>query len=283
MAALYAVINDDFVPLDEAHVSLRDSYYAYGIGVYETLKVRSGKAFFVNDHLARLLRSAEIIGLKVDVSKETLRARLQAVVNKAGPGNRNIKILLVKKTTDSVNSYIYPSEIPWHSAASNPLPTGLNALIFYGERHFPQAKSLSMLLSTVALSRAEQHGCWDAILVNHRGELCEGSRSNLYWFEGERLYSPPTGQILDGVTRQHVIRALAMKGEKLHSGRLLLENFLRNPCPLVLSSTSIGVQPVKQIVIEGGESKGSESIRLPEAAGLAEFAEWFSNYMDNTD
>ena len=96
---LYAAVDDALLPLDDAGIPLDNKYYAYGIGVYETLKVRSKKIFFVEDHLTRLFHSAEIIGLKVDVSAEILRRRLNGVLEKGGIEDMNIRIMLIKKNS----------------------------------------------------------------------------------------------------------------------------------------------------------------------------------------
>ncbi|MGI9257145.1 MAG: aminotransferase class IV [Salinispira sp.] len=295
--SLYAAVNNECIELDKACIPLSEENRRYGIGVYETLKVRAGKIFFIEEHLERLFHSADIVGLRVDVSPDTLRKRLREVVGMSGIQKHNVKIILVKKTDSSVDTYMYPSEIPWKSDHEYPEPVGLNAMIFHGERHFPQAKSLSMLLSTVALGEAQKHDCWDAVLVDRDGELCEGSRSNVYWFEGDEIYSPPTEKILSGVTRRHFIQALEMSGRQVHSGHLLLDDFYRNPRPLMLSSTSIGVQPVRQIKIiskntaqfpptadstqlpPAADSGQTETIDLPSDGQAEECARCFIRYM----
>ena len=274
MSRIYASIDGVLLPLEDVKIPLND--YHYGIGVYETLKLRSGRLFFTDDHLDRLFRSAGIIGLKVDVSREDLCGFLEDVVRKNGRDTLNIKIMFIKKDDGSVHSYIYPSTIPQLAGNSNleyPEAVGVDAMLYRGERQFPQAKSLSMLLSTLALHEAGKHDCWDAILVDSQGELREGSRSSLYWFENDRIYSPAPEKILEGVTRLHFIRSLAKKGVTMHRGSLLLNDVLNRPRPLALSSTSIAIQPVKRLLNDG------KWIRLPEEPRIAEFARWFGTYL----
>ena len=170
----------------------------------------------------------------------------------------------------------------------HPDPVGVDAMLYHGERQFPQAKSLSMLLSTLALDEARKHGCWDAILIDRQGELLEGSRSSLYWFDDGQIFSPEPAKILAGLTRQHFIRALEAGGVKVQQGRLMLEDMLQNPRPLVLSSTSIAIQPVKRILSSRGWSTPSvparpssrgQWITLPEEPRIREFAGWYRAYL----
>ena len=276
MDRLYAAIDDLLVPLDEAVIPLSQSFCA--VGVYETLKVREGRIFFAKDHLARLFRSALLIKLPVTASPERMLERLKNVVTKSHIDNLNIKIMLTQCPDEkTVRSYILPTSIPLlpgHRANEYPEPLGLNAFLYHGERHFPQAKSLGLLFSTMALNEAKKHNCWDAILIDRHGELREGSRTNLYWFEQGKIYSPPADKILAGVTQQHFIRALQEQGIKMHRGQLLLEDFLSKPRPLLLSSTSIVIQPVKNILTGRGSW-----LQLPEEARIHEFSQWYRHYL----
>jgi branched-subunit amino acid aminotransferase/4-amino-4-deoxychorismate lyase len=134
---------------------------------------------------------------------------------------------------------------------------GVRCLLFRGERHFPQAKSLSMLLSTVAYRTASARGCYDALLVNGKGGITEGTRTNLFYVrhgESGVVYTPPAAEVLEGITRRTLIEALAAVGTRTIERPLGLAEALEGACGLMVTSTSSRVIPVQAIVGAAGAS-----------------------------
>src|ERR1043166_945688 len=78
----YAFINGRFVPETEAHVSIFDRGFLYGDGVFETMRVYSGKIFRLTAHLERLSRGLGSLHFDAPLSHEELRATLSALVER---------------------------------------------------------------------------------------------------------------------------------------------------------------------------------------------------------
>jgi branched-chain amino acid aminotransferase len=275
--AVKALIDDELVNLSHATIALSDQNYAYGIGVYETLRQRGGRRYFTRMHIERLFASARIIGITAEICPEDILRRLDLVRDANPVADMNIKVMLIKDDNSGCRCYILPAEIP--RVAGNrdlefPEPVGVDLFEYRGERHFPQAKSLSMLLSSVALSAAKAQNCWDALLVDRDGMLLEGSRSNLFWVEGDRLCSPPEERILAGVTRANIIRCALEIGFEFEIAELRLDEMLARPRPLIVSSTSIALQPVKHLFLADGRK-----LALPESPLVDRLSRAYGQYL----
>lgn len=233
------------VPVDQAVVPVDDINFAYGYGVYETLKVRKGLVYFPEDHETRLFHSASLIGLEHPLVPGDLVRGCTELTRADGLVDSNLKVLLIggKKREDArfwilALAPLFPDRKNYRD--------GGTALTFRGERAFPAAKTLNMLVSTLAYRQAQAAGAYDALLVNHRGEITEGTRTNFFWSDGNRIFTPPKEDVLEGVTRLTVIRTMEAQGIPWEEKRLRLED-LEETRGCFLTSTSTKIMPLKQI------------------------------------
>ena len=245
MIGEWASVDGKLLPVAEATIPIDDIDFVYGYGVYETLKVRKGVLYFADRHEERLYFSASAIGMPhpwrpgqvVDAVVELVRAN--------GVADCNIKVLLVGGRLYVMGlSPLFPNR--------KDLKSGGTAVTFEGERFYPQAKSLSMLVSTIAFRRAKEAGAYDALLVNRNGEVTEGTRTNLFATDGESVFTPPAYQVLAGVTKLTVSEVIRSLGIRLEERRLLLDS-LGSWRSLFLTSTSTKVMPLSKVDEHGFE------------------------------
>jgi branched-subunit amino acid aminotransferase/4-amino-4-deoxychorismate lyase len=242
------VLNGELRPTAEALVAIDDINFAYGFGVYETLKLRKGVVFFPDRHADRLLHSAEIIELAHPFSREDIERSVLDLARKNGIRDANIKMLLIGspdiEAAEGAHLYVF---------MLNPLfprrelyRDGAFAVCFDGERRYPQAKSLDMLTSTLAYRRARGAGAYDALLVNREREITEGTRTNLFYTDGETVYQPPKSDALLGVTKLTLEEVLGQRGVAVLE-RPLLRSEVGTWKGYFLTSTSSKVIPVSRI------------------------------------
>jgi len=229
------LVKEGVIPLDNIH-------YAYGYGVYETLRLRKGILYHPEEHLSRLYHSADILGLSHPYGREILKAFKELIVTNQIP-DANIKVhLLGGNAREEARLYIYllPPLYPTRRDKNQ----GVKATLFQGERFLPQAKSMNMLMSTIAFRQAREQGAHDALLVNNQGEITEGTRSNLFYIWEGKLYTPPEDQVLHGVTRETLLQAL--KDYPVYQRSLKKEELPRCEA-LFLTSTSVKILPVQSV------------------------------------
>lgn len=256
------LLNNRLVADEEARVSLADIDVAYGYGVYETLKVRNGVLFFPDFHEERLMNSAQLLGIRHELKPGQLVQGLRDLMawgqsqSNSQPGSWNIKVILVGHTGRPGDVYAFLTNPLYPDRRQ--LKHGGTASLYMGERHFPQAKSLSMLMSTLAFRQAQEMDCYDALLVNHRREVTEGTRTNIFFLPMDRsgsttelppvVYTPPGTTVLEGITRRTIITALKNHGIACVEKPLSLENLASGTISLWVSSTSTKIMPISRIM-----------------------------------
>jgi branched-chain amino acid aminotransferase len=245
MIGEFCSLDGQLVPVEQATIAADDIHFAYGYGVYETLKVRKGVLHFPDLHIERLLRSARIIGLKHNWQAAELDRLLQDLIRANTQESSNIKMMLLGGPSPE-KTRLYIMELAPFFPSRKSYATGIRAVLYSGERHYPGAKSLSMLLSTMAFRKASEHGAYDAVLVNREGHCTEGTRTNLFYTDGEELFTPPEHQVLSGVTRYTVIQAAREAGIRVSEQPLPVAELVSQE-GLFLTSTSSKVIPVSRV------------------------------------
>jgi len=205
MAFNYFSHNGKILPIEEAQVPLSNIEYQYGFGVYESIKVSGGVAFFVADHIERLMSSAKEIGLTHPFSPRAVEQGVAELLEKNATESCNVKILLLgAKTAEGASLEIL---------CLNPLfpdaklyRDGVHCVTYEYERAFPHAKTLNMLQSYLAYAEARLASAYDALLLDREGNITEGTRTNFFCMKGKTITSPPKEKILLGVTRKAVLK-----------------------------------------------------------------------------
>jgi branched-subunit amino acid aminotransferase/4-amino-4-deoxychorismate lyase len=240
--------NGELINKSEAVVSVDDINFAYGYGVYETMKVRKGLVYFPERHEERLFHSAEIIELEHRWKQGDIVREVERLVRANEAENANIKALLIGGSgpDPAATARLYIMTLSPLFPDRKLYRDGVSLITFEGERQFPQSKSLSMTMSSLAFKHAGRAGAYDALLVDRDGYITEGTRTNLYYTDGRAVYTPPAHRVLTGVTK------LTLEEEMRSRGMSLLERDLhRSELPtwesLFLTSTSSKVMPVSRV------------------------------------
>jgi branched-subunit amino acid aminotransferase/4-amino-4-deoxychorismate lyase len=274
--------NGTLLPVEQAVVPIDDVNFAYGFGVYETLKIRKRILYFPERHEQRLFRSARIIGLEHRFAEGEIPAAIRRLARANGRESVNVKILLIGGSVSGgaeearceimLLSPLFPDRRLYQRGAA--------AITAEAERQYPASKSLSMTVSTMAFRSAQRAGAYDALLVNRHGNVTEGTRTNLYALQDGAVVTPPLDQCLDGVTRETLLEVLRAEGipvkeEPLSRAWLLAPagaaSVEASPrCQGVfLSSTSTKVVPLSRI----------DQVELPIAPLFRDIAKWYDEYL----
>ena len=241
-------LNGEMVRPEDAVVSVFDHGFTVGDGVFETLKVVGGRPFAVRRHVERLHRSAQGLGIDVPLTHASLRRVVDEVVAAAGLDLARLRITLTAGVTPlgSGRSGAQPTLVvaagpltPWEAdttAVSVPWPRNDRSPV-------AGVKTTSYAESVVALVEARKVGATEAILPNTRGNLCEGTGSNVFVVLGGRLVTPPLmAGCLAGVTRALVLELLPDADEDD-----LPFAALEEADEVLLTSTTRDVQPLRDL------------------------------------
>ena len=200
-------LNGELVPEPEARISPRDHGLLVGDGVFESVRITAGQAFAVSRHLARLHRSAGALGLELPAVAE-LREAVGDVLAATGISEGRLRITATSgpggfssarpegPATVVVAAEEAPPWSPHVAVITVPWPRNERGAV-------AGVKTTSYAENVVALRRAHAAGASEAIFANTRGELCEGTGTNVFLVLGGRLVTPPLSVgCLAGVTRE---------------------------------------------------------------------------------
>lgn len=231
-------------------LSAIDHGVTVGDGVFETAKVVGGEVFAYTRHAARLDRSLAGLGLG-PADPEVVQAGIAAVLEEplefgrlrwtvtSGPGP------LGSDRGDGGFTYIVTA------SAVAPMPPSTGVIVVPWTRNERAAtvglKTTSYADNVVALAYAKERGAGEAIFANTRGELCEGTGSNIFVVVGDQILTPPLGSgALAGVTRELVLEwcradGIAVREETLPVG------ILQEADEVFITSSTRDVMPVDRV------------------------------------
>lgn len=195
------------VPASDARVSVFDHGFTVADGVFETLKVADGVAFALTRHLARLQRSATTLGLgEIDLAAVRSATEQVLIADPCPLGRLRITITsgAGPLSSDRVSG---PGTLVIALTPMEPWPATTTVATVPWPRNEQSAlagvKCTAYADNVHALAHARSRGASEAILPNTRGQLCEGTATNVFIsVDGVVLTPPLTSGCLPGVTRE---------------------------------------------------------------------------------
>jgi branched-chain amino acid aminotransferase len=237
------------VPVDEAKVSVLDHGLTVGDGVFETVKVVDGTPFALTRHLRRLAASARGLGL-AEPDEQVVRGAVGEVLAAAGPEERASARLRITVTGG-------PSPLGSSRGDSDPtLVVALAPLSGWEEttslvtvpwtRNERSAvaglKTTSYAENVVALAYAHERDASEALFLNTRGEVCEGTGSNVFAVIDGTVVTPPLDSgCLAGVTRALVLEWCGGEERAISPAELTAAD------EVFLASTTRDIQAVRRV------------------------------------
>ncbi len=273
-------INGELHDPDTAGLSWSDHAITVGDGVFETIKLESGQPFALTRHLDRLEVSAAGLGLKLP-DRPSLLSAVNTVNEQWGTDTGRLRITLTggPGPMGSGRDHTPPTLMITAGALALSRDSAPVITVSYTRNErgaLVGLKTISYADNVIALADAAEAGATEAIFANNRGELCEGTGSNVFLEHNGVLNTPPlTTGCLAGVTRALLIEALAASGVPVEETPLPL-SALGEAREAFLASTGREAQPISAV---NGTPLPTDLGELTRAAMNA----WDSAYKDLTD
>lgn len=285
-------LDGEIVAPAEARISVFDRGFLYGDSVYEVVRTYGGRPFELEPHLARLRRSAERIGLELKWSEGRAAVEIARTLRAArgedppdpgaAPWNVGERYVRVVETRGAGEIGLDPALAvdpvavvvvqPLRGPPARAYAEGVKAAVVAVRRASPEAvdptaKTGAHLPHVLAVKQARAEGAHEALLLDGRGFVTEGSSSNVFSVSGGRLLTPPLAAgILEGVTRGIVLRLARELGLATQEVPLRPED-LETADELFITSTVREVLPVVRLGDRsvGGGIPGETTRRLHRA------------------
>ena len=252
-------INGAFFEKENAVVNVYDHGLLYGDGVFEGMRSYHGKVFRLAQHIDRLWLSAKAISLSIPGTKAEMAKAVMDTLALNGLQDAYIRLVITRGAgplglsplkcanpqviiiTDSITMYpqkCYDEGLEIVTASTIRMnPAALS----------PRIKSLNYLNNIMAKLEGLNAGCDEAMMLNHKGEVCECTGDNIFLVRAGEILTPPNDAgILEGITRGAVIDLAKANGVPLHEIALTRHDvYIADEC--FLTGSAAEVIPVVKI------------------------------------
>jgi D-alanine transaminase len=244
-------LNGEFMPIEQAKISVLDRGFIFGDGVYEVIPSYSRRPFRLAEHLARLQASLDAIRLPNPHDAATWSALVGKIVEGNPWEDQNVYLQVTRGVAKRDHAFpkglkptvfLMATELVTPSAEL--MRTGAKAIVLPDFRWLRcDIKSTSLLGNCLLRTQAADEGCAEAILVRD-GEMTEASASNVFVVKNGTVLTPPKSQlILPGITYDVVLEIL--RGNAIaHEVRPVKESELRAADEVWVTSSSREVLPI---------------------------------------
>jgi branched-chain amino acid aminotransferase len=263
MQSKYIWMDGEFVDFADATVHFLTPTLHYGTGVFEGIRcyeTAKGPAIFrLREHLERFLASAKIAGIRdLPYSLEQLRQAVHRTVQSNGFNSCYIRPLIYMQGPLGLNLDAWVPAVgiaAWSWGAflgEAARDAGVRLMVSSFTRHHPnvmmtKAKIVGNYVnSTLAKTMAARSGFDETILLDPQGYVAECSGENLFLVRDGAVYTMPRATILEGITRDTILRLSADLGLKVMEEPLSRDQ-LYIADEVFLCGTAAEVVPVREI------------------------------------
>jgi len=252
-------LNGQIRPPAEACLSVLDRGFLYGDSVYETVRVYAGRAFMLEEHLSRLKRSADPIGIPMPLTSAAMAREVERAVAASREPEAAVR-LIVTRGEGSINpapeAGLKPNLVvivrPFERLPEAAYHEGVAAIVVKTQRNAPRAldpniKSGNFLNNILAAREAAAAGAYEGLMLSAEGLLAEGTTSNVFVVSGGQLATPDERVgLLRGITRELLLELGGRIGLPI-AVRDVQEAELRAADEVFVTSTLKEVLPVTRL------------------------------------
>jgi branched-chain amino acid aminotransferase len=275
----WVCLNGKLMNAADAQVSVFDAGFMQGIGLFETMRAYQGRVFRLDEHIARLQRSAHALGWTVQPDAATLVDHVDQLMAAAEGESLRVRLTVTSGSLrdvgqDTPNLTIvvtatsgaeYPDELYQKGATVAVSDYNQNA-------KDPTAghKTTSYFGRLASLREAHRKGAIESLWFTPDNHLAEGAISNVLLWLNEELVTPPLDTpVLPGITRAAVLELAPRLNIKTAERPLTIDDLL-NADEVLLTNSMMEIMPVVRIEREivSGEKPGPVFDELHEAYRL---------------
>ncbi len=274
-------LNGDYVPRDEATISVYDRGFLFADGVYEVIRIYGGQPYLMAPHLARMERGLKALQIRFRDTDRIVQAAERLIQENEVHGDGAIYIQVTRGAAIPRHHAFPARDTPATVFVTvdpiTPPPEeywidGVDAITVPDNRWARcDIKSVALLPNALANQAAHAAGAFEALFVRD-GVVIEGSHSNLWGVHRDRLITyPASNYILPGITRARVFEIADQLGIDVERGMIYREQ-LYEMDELFLSGTTTEIMPVVRVdgreIVDGEPGPVTQKLLDAYRAGL---------------
>lgn len=246
-------LNGEYLPADEARISVLDRGFIFGDGIYEVIPVYGGRLFRLPHHLQRLDNSLAAIKMVNPLPHEQWRTILQTIVEKNGGGDQSVYMQItrgVAKRDHAFPKNVNPTVFVMSTPLTPPAPhtqNGIEAITVEDIRwRWCHIKSIALLPNILLRQQAVEQEASEAIMIRD-GAVTEGAAANIFMVKNGIAITPPHSHLLlPGITRDLVVE-LCQRHHIACEERPIRESEFRDADEIWVTSSTKEVVPVVRL------------------------------------
>ncbi len=218
-------LDDELIDSDSVVQPLLSRGFAFGFGVFETMKFLDGAPCFFDEHLQRLRRGVSGAGLNVELDAAVLRSRAYRLFESEGVKEGVFKIV-ISDTGKSTNlaMFVRTKGIKEELEPSRLL---MSEVVKASRAFTSRNKSLNYMESILELEKAQASGFTECVFKNENGNLTECAVANLFFVHDGVLKTPALEcGLLDGIVRRKVVGIARGMGISVEEGKFSEKDLL---------------------------------------------------------
>ncbi len=269
-------LNGEFIPEEEARISVDDRGFLFADGIYEVARIYKGRPFRLDAHIQRARNGLRALAIPFD-DVDDLKAITERLMAENGleEADATLYVQITRGAAPRRHAFpagdvkptIYAVVKPYTDHPADYWTKGVDAVMVSDNRWARcDIKSVSLLPNVLANQQAHAAGAFEALFVRD-GIVLEGSHSNLFAvYDGELVTYPSCNYVLTGITRTFVFELAEALGIPAREG-VIPQSRLFDADELFLSGTTTEVMPVVRVDGRpiGNGTPGPISVKLQAA------------------
>lgn len=248
-------LNDKLVDIDKASISVTDSGFLYGAGLFETMRSHNGVVFALKDHLDRLFASADVLSINNPYEREFIGEAITELLCANKLTDARLRLTLTNgsmaESEETRKSTLLITAAELRSYPPEYYKKGVMVVLcpFKQNPIDPASgrKTTSYFSRMIALNLAHQKRAAEAIWFTLDNRLAEGCISNVFLVKNSELFTPPINTpVLPGVARKTVCRLAMQNSIKLIEKDLTIDDLL-GADEIFLTNVIMQVMPITKI------------------------------------
>ncbi|MDQ8199205.1 aminotransferase class IV [Pelagicoccus enzymogenes] len=255
------ILNGELLDADALSQPLLSRGFAFGFGVFETMKFLDKTPCFFSEHLGRLRRGLVGAGLDCELDETALREQARLLFEAEGVDAGVFKIVITDSGKNpSLALFVRTRGVPTELAPSR---LSQSKVVKASQAFTSRNKSLNYMESVLELEKAKASGFDECVFKNERNELTECAVSNLFFVQDGVLSTPALDcGLLDGIVRRKVIELARQNGIEVKEG-VFEEADLLAASEVFLTSSGSGPRSVASYQASSGMEASYEVKWLP--------------------
>ena len=252
-------VNGVLKPRAEAMISVFDSGFMLGDGVWEGIRVIGGRCAFLGQHFDRLWEGAKAIFMDIGISRAELESRLYATIAANSMDACHIRLMVTRGLRSTPYQdprvVVSPATIVIIAEHKDPTPTtitrGITLFTVHVRRGHPDVQdpklnSHSKLNCITACIQATQAGADEALMLDPHGFVATCNSTHFFIVRGGEVWTSSGDYCLDGITRRNVINLCKANGIPVYEKNFSLTQ-VYGADEAFVTGTFAGVVPVRSI------------------------------------